>query len=517
MDTLHGSRLRKSKSPLLALASSALGVPQQTTESRSTPRSRAHSIGHRLPQPASIRSNRSNQGQETERLRAKLKQTLSSEASLRAEVDRLEESLANQRSLKLDYKKRLALSATIEASLRAEVDQLEGSVANQRSLKRDYKQRLVRSATVEVNLRQEIEMLQASLARSTFNGATLKRELKTQRSQAASTELLLRRTIDEVMETLGRSTFTTSTLKENIKALKESLVRSASTVSKLKKENEVLKTTFTHVLTSERDTRSSVRETHEEWERVEQALRAEIRALRLALEMKGNNNKEEKVASCVQQAIQEKVRTDEDTIALKQSHKPLEGSSDIHILLDDLALQSLAIGGPNPAPHWTSDAFGNRLLPEFTALERATKGLQQAVNSELRLAYTGKCWSTRSIIPQRSANVARNLRLLVVLWEASGVEELLGSVTSILSDTTPTISGEDCPICTDPLLPEERIVVEGCGHAMCKGCLREYIGARLGEKVWPVRCPLCMAEGGRERRVQSKTVLMLAPVIAGCG
>ena len=481
MDTLHGTRLRKSKSSLLALASRALGVPQQTAESRSTPRSRADSVEPRPPQSASIRSNRSNQEQKTERLRAKLKQFLASEASLRAEVDQLKESLANQHSLKRDYAKRIA-----------------------------------RSATIEVNLRQVIETLQASLARSTSNGVSLKLELRTQRSQAASTELSLRRTIDEVMETLGRSTFTTSTLKEDIKALKESLVRSASTVSKLKKDNEVLKTTLTRVLTSERDTRTSARETREEWERVEQALWAEIRALRLALEIKGNDNKGEKVASRVQQAIQVKVRTDEDTIALKQPHKPLGGSSNVHILLDDLALQSLAIGGPNPAPHWTSDAFGSRLLPEFTALERATKGLQQAVNSELRSAYTGKCWSTRSIIPQRSANVARNLRLLVVLWESSGVKELLGSVTSILSDTTP-ISGEDCAICTDPLLPEERIVVEGCGHAMCKGCLREYIGARLGEKVWPVRCPLCMAEGGRERRVQSKTVLMLAPAIAGCG
>ena len=486
MDTLHGSRLRKNKSPLLALASSALGVPQQTTESRSTPRSRAHSVEPRPPQSASIRSNRPNQEQETERLRAKLKQVRFSEAFLSAEVDRLETSL-------------------------------EESLANQSSLKRDYKKRLARSATIELNLRQEIETLQASLTRSTSNGAALKREIKTQRSQAASTEMSLRRKVDEVLESLGRSTFITSTLKDDNKALKESLVRSASTISKLKEDNKVLKTTFTHVLTSERDMRTSAREAREEWEKVEQALLAEIRALRLALEIKGNGEKGGKVASCVQQAIQVQVRTDEDTIALKQPHKPLEGSSDIHILIDDLALQSLAIGGPNPTPHWTSDAFGSRLIPEFTSLERAAKGLQQAVNSELRSAYTGKCWSSRGIIPQRSANVARNLRLLVVLWEASGVEELLGSVTSILSDTTPTIGGEDCAICTDPLVPEDRIVVEGCGHAMCKGCLREYIGARLGENVWPVRCPMCMVEGGRERKIQSKTVLMLPPVIAGCG
>ena len=486
MDTLHGSRLWKSKSSLLALASRALGVPHQTTESRSTPRSRAHSVEPQPPQSASIRSNRSNQAQETEKLRAKLKQALSSEASLRAEVNRLETSL-------------------------------EASLANQRSLKRDYKERLARSATIEANLRQEIERLQASLTRSTSNGASLKREIQTQRSQAASTELTLRLTIHDVLESLGQSTFTASTLEEDNKALKESLVRSESIISKLKEDNNVLKTTFTHVLTSERDMRTSAREKHEEWAKAEQALRAEIRALKLVLETKGNYSKGIKGASRVQRAVQEKVRTDEDKIVLKQPHKPLVGSSNIHILLDNLALQSLAIGGPNPTPHSTSDAFGSRLLPEFTALERATKGLQQAVDSELRSAYTGKCWSSRGIIPQRCANVARNLRLLVVLWEESGVEELLGSVTSILSNTTPKIGGGDCPICTNPLLPEDRIAVEGCGHSMCKGCLREYIGARLGENVWPIRCPICMAEGGRGRKVQSKTVLMVVPVVAGCG
>ena len=483
MDTLHGSRLRKSKSSLLALASRALGVPHQTTESRSTPRSRAHSVEPRPPKSASIRSNRSSQERETERLKAQLKQALSSEASLRAEIDRLETSL-------------------------------EASLANQSSLKRDYNERLARSATIEANLRQEIEGLQVSLTRSR---ASLKREIHTQRSQAASTELSLRRTIDEVLGTLEQSTFTASTLEEDNEALKESLVRSESIVSKLKEENKVLKTTFTHVLTSERDMRTSARETHEEWAKVEQALRAEIRALKLVLEIKGNDIQGVKIASRVQQAVQEEVRTDEDTIVLKRPHKPLVGSSKIHILLDDLALQSLTIGGPNPTPHSTSDAFGGRLLPEFTALERATKGLQQAVDSELRSAYTGKCWSSRGIIPQRSANVARNLRLLVVLWEASGVEELLGSVTSILSNTKPKTGGEDCPICTNPLLPEDRIVVERCGHSTCKGCLREYIGARLEENVWPIRCPICMAEGGRERKVQSKTVLRLDPVIAGCG
>ena len=486
MDTPQGSRLRKAQSPLQGLASRALALPRQTTPPLNPVRS---TVTRRL-QSASIESNRSNQEQETERLRANLKQALSSGSSLKAEVYQLEtsleEALSNHSSLKRDYKKRLARATSTEVSLRQEIETLTESLtrstSNEASLKREAKaqrSRLARAASTELSLRQEIETL-------TSKEASLKRDVKAQRSlfeQAASTELSLRRKIDE---------------------LKESLARNTSAISKLKEDNKALKTTFTHVLTSERDMRNSAQEAREEWEMVEKSLREDIDALRLELKKTSNDIKGKKVASRVQQTIQEKVRTVEDAIALKQPHTPLDGSSDIHILLDDLALQSLATDGPSPTPHSTSDAFGSRLLPEFTALERATKGLQQAVNNELRNAYASKYLSSRCLIPQRSASVARNLRLLVVLWESSGVEELLSSVTSILSDATPTMGGEDCAICTDPLLPEHKIVVEGCGHAMCKGCLREYIGARLGEKVWPVRCPMCMAEGTPEKRDQGK-------------
>ena len=514
MDTLQATRLRKSKSPLLALVNSAGGAPQQTTERRLN---RAHSVETQHHQSPSSRSNRSNQEQETERLKATLKQARASERSLKAEVDRLEESLASETSLKRDYKKRLART---ELALCQEIETLQASLTRSTSkgasLKQEIKtqqSRLTEAASTELSLKREIKTQRSSLAEAASTELSLKQVIKTQKSRlaaAASTELSLKRKIEELTESLVRNTSTALALRENNTKLK-------ATVSKLKEENRVLKTTFTHVLTSERDMRTSARETREELETVEKSLREEIGALKHELEITGDDIKGEEAASRVQQTIQEEVRTHEDTIAPKQPHKPLEGSSDIHILLDDLALQSLAIGGPGPTPHGISDAFGSRLLPEFNALERATKGLQQAVNSELRTAYLGKCWSSRCVVPQRSANVARNLRLLVVLWEASGVEELLGSVTSILSDTTPTMDGEDCAICTDPLLPEERIVVEGCGHATCKGCLREYIGARLGEMVWPVRCPICMAEGGPERRVQSKTVLTLAPVVIGCG
>ena len=295
---------------------------------------------------------------------------------------------------------------------------------------------LEQAASTESSFKQEIESLKASLAQSTANEASLKHENDKHRrrlARTASTVTSLRGEIETLKESLThlqqesenrRSLLVQAgsaelSLRREMGALEES---HAQTTSKLREEIEVLKTTLTHALTSEQDMRTSARETREKWEEVEKSLREEIDALRV-----GPN-----------------------TTTLKQPRKSLEGSSDVHILLDDLALQSLAKDAPDSTPHSTSDAFGNRLLPEFTALERATEGLQHAVNSEVRAAYTRK-WSTSSpgSILQSSTSVARNIRLLVVLWEASGVKELLASLPSILEGPTPTMESEDCAICTD--------------------------------------------------------------------
>jgi myosin heavy subunit len=455
MHSLQGTRLRKIRFPQQPQAQ----PPQAETERHS------RLLTRRDRQSASVQSVQSNQEQETDLLRAILEQAASSESFHTREIEALEASVAQ-------------------------------TTANETSLKRKYdkmRTRLAEAASTESSLRREIERLKESLARSKSNEASLKQESENQRSllvQAASTELSLR---------------------QEIKDLKRSRAKNASKKAKLREEIEVTKTTLMHSLVSEVDMRISARETREEWEKVEKSLREEIDALGPGLEVINRGLKGKMVASHVQQANQRRVRTIKDTIALEQPSKALEGSSDIHILLDDLALQSLAKDGSKSTPHLASDAFGTRVLPEFAALERATEGLQLAINSELRAAYAKK-WSSSSLgSPQcRNASVARNMRLLVVLWDTSGVEELMSSLTSIFGDATLTTDDEDCAICTEQLSPEHKIVVEGCGHAMCKGCLREYIGARLGEKVWPVRCPICMAEGGPGGRARGMLLLTFA-------
>ena len=156
------------------------------------------------------------------------------------------------------------------------------------------------------------------------------------------------------------------------------------------------------------------------------------------------------------------------------------------------------------------DTFGANLIPELAAVERAAEGLQQAFNSELRHVYTRSPSDSPSSPLTNNATVARNLRLLVVLWEAKSVEGLLSSLASKLEDSNPTIvkSAGDCPICTEHFSPKDMAMVEGCGHVMCKGCLRDYISSRLGERVWPVLCPMCMAESGPGRKAQRTPLII---------
>jgi Ring finger domain len=129
------------------------------------------------------------------------------------------------------------------------------------------------------------------------------------------------------------------------------------------------------------------------------------------------------------------------------------------------------------------------------------------VNSELRHVYM-RTGSDLSIFGSRNnPSLARNLRLLVVLWEEKNMEELSCFLASKVGGLTPMSTG-DCVICTEHLSSADMTAVEGCGHVMCKGCLREHIGARLGERVWPILCPICMAERGSGRSVQRTPLII---------
>lgn len=184
----------------------------------------------------------------------------------------------------------------------------------------------------------------------------------------------------------------------------------------------------------------------------------------------------------------------------------MDGSSDVQVIFDGLALQRLERADSTSVVVGTAgaSAFKRRLAPELAALERATTGLQQAFNNEIRSAYA-KVASRPPMpvhIPRSNFRSARDFRLLVVLWEASEMEQLKDTVTSIIKKCSPKPDLADCLICTERFDTGLMLTVEGCGHMLCKGCFQEYLKVKLVEKVWPVVCPICMTDNGSGKRRQ---------------
>jgi hypothetical protein len=178
----------------------------------------------------------------------------------------------------------------------------------------------------------------------------------------------------------------------------------------------------------------------------------------------------------------------------------MDGSSDVQVIFDGLALQRLERADSTSIVLGTAgaSAFKRRLAPELAALERATTGLQQAFNNEIRSAYA----KVASRPPMPNSRSARDFRLLVVLWEASEMEQLKETVTSIIGKCSPKPDAADCLICTERFDAALMLTVEGCGHMLCKGCFQEYLRVKLREKVWPIVCPTCMTDSGSGKRRQ---------------
>jgi|SRR5882762_88782 len=63
------------------------------------------------------------------------------------------------------------------------------------------------------------------------------------------------------------------------------------------------------------------------------------------------------------------------------------------------------------------------------------------------------------------------------------------------SDSTRNIRGVfKCSICMDKQPEDYATPLDSCGHTFCRDCIKNYVGAKLAERCFPIMCPVCMAD-----------------------
>lgn len=55
----------------------------------------------------------------------------------------------------------------------------------------------------------------------------------------------------------------------------------------------------------------------------------------------------------------------------------------------------------------------------------------------------------------------------------------------------------DCAICMDKFPEDYSAPVRSCGHVLCRNCMKEHVQSQVDQAIWPVRCPLCVADKSR--------------------
>lgn len=179
---------------------------------------------------------------------------------------------------------------------------------------------------------------------------------------------------------------------------------------------------------------------------------------------------------------------------------------EMQVIFDGLALQRLERADPTSVVLGNAGAaaFQRRLVPELAALGRAMESLQWAFHHDTLSACMRASQRTPTSLQLSGNNLSppKSFRLLVVLWEAKEGEELGKTLTSILRKCAPKPDTTDCLICTDQFSTRVMVMVEGCGHMICKGCMQDYIKMKLKESAWPILCPICMIESQSQKKHQ---------------
>ena len=56
-----------------------------------------------------------------------------------------------------------------------------------------------------------------------------------------------------------------------------------------------------------------------------------------------------------------------------------------------------------------------------------------------------------------------------------------------------------CYICIEELSMDYAAPITSCGHVICRTCMKEHVQSQVDQSIWPIRCPLCVADHARTK------------------
>ena len=54
-----------------------------------------------------------------------------------------------------------------------------------------------------------------------------------------------------------------------------------------------------------------------------------------------------------------------------------------------------------------------------------------------------------------------------------------------------------CTICIEELSMDFSAPIASCGHIICRTCMKEHVQSQVDQSIWPIRCPMCVADHAR--------------------
>jgi len=55
----------------------------------------------------------------------------------------------------------------------------------------------------------------------------------------------------------------------------------------------------------------------------------------------------------------------------------------------------------------------------------------------------------------------------------------------------------DCVICMETFPEGDSAPVRSCRHVLCRTCMKNHVQSQVDQAIWPVRCPVCVADPNR--------------------